>query len=157
MEHKILVCGCFDAFHIGHLRLLEGASAFGDVYVRIGDDKSIRNLKGLGRPVCTAEERLQILKACRYVHNVAIFDFYEDPVQAHKQLLEEVEPDAYAEGPYHNNEALYPLLAERNIPRIIVPTKIQGTTDILAKAQQNLNEDPCDVWDEVEREACETP
>lgn len=155
---KILVCGCFDMFHVGHLRLLKGASQFGNVYVRIGDDKSIRHLKGDRRPVCTAEERLQILKACRYVFDVGVFEFYEDPVQAHKQLLEEIQPSAYAEGPYHNNEAMYPLLAERGIPRIIVPTKIQGTTNILAKVsvRADLNQDTCDVWDEVEKGACET-
>ena len=157
-DFRILVCGCFDMFHVGHLRLLKGAHQFGNVYVRIGDDKSIQQKKGQGRPVCTAEERLQILKACRYVYDVAVFEFYEDPVAAHKKLLEELQPSAYAEGPYHNNEALYPLLIERNIPRIIIPNKIQGTTNILAKVNvhSDMNKDTCDVWDEMEKEACET-
>ena len=136
-DFRILVCGCFDMFHVGHLRLLKGASQFGNVYVRIGDDESVRQKKGEGRPICSAEERLQILKACRYVFDAEVFSFSEDPVAAHKQLIEDVKPDAYAEGPDHHNLAMYSLLAERNIPRIIVPTKIQGTTAIEKRVKTN--------------------
>ena len=129
-DFRILVCGCFDMFHVGHLRLLKGASQFGNVYVRIGDDESVRQKKGDNRPICTSDERLQILKACRYVFNAAVFSFADNPIAAHKLLIEEVKPNAYAEGPDHNNNAIYPLLEDLGIPRIIVPTKIQGTTAI---------------------------
>lgn len=132
-DFRILVCGCFDMFHVGHLRLLKGAHQFGNVYVRIGDDESVRQKKGDNRPICTSDERLQILRACRYVFNAEVFSFADNPIEAHQLLIEEVKPNAYAEGPDHNNEAIYPLLEDLGIPRIIIPTKIQGTTDILEK------------------------
>lgn len=124
-------------FHVGHLRLLKGAHQFGNVYVRIGDDESVRQKKGDNRPICASDERLQILRACRYVFNAEVFSFADDPSEAHKLLIEEVKPNAYAEGPDHNNNAIYPLLEDLGIPRIIVPTKIQGTTAIEKRVKTN--------------------
>ena len=149
---KILVCGCFDMFHVGHLMLLKGAAAFGEVHVRIGDDESIMHMhkKGIDRPICTADDRQQILEACRYVASVGVFSFHEDPVAAHAKLLDALNPDMYAEGPDHGNVSLYPLLTQRGIPRLIIPDKVQGTTDILAKiTRQQDPEDTCDVWNEI--------
>ena len=133
MEQRknILICGCFDLLHVGHILLLEKASEFGNVYVAIGTDDSIRKKKGPNRPIIPQEQRMHMLIACRYVHKVRTFDFYEDPVQAHQEIIDWAKPViGYAEGPQHNNPEMTELLTIHGIPRIIVPCKIQATTAI---------------------------
>lgn len=132
-KKKILVCGVFDCFHAGHVQLLEGASRFGEVTVAIADDVSIRVEKGEGRPKMPAEQRLQILLACKYVAFAKIFAFDDDPYLAHRDLVDRIKPDAYAEGRDHNNLYIYPVLEDYGIPRLIVPGNLQSTTNILEK------------------------
>lgn len=136
MEHRknILICGCFDLLHVGHILLLEKASEFGNVCVAIGTDESISKSKGPNRPIISQNERSKMLIACRYVHKVRTFDFHDDPVQAHQEMIDWAKPIiGYAEGPQHNNPEMTELLEAQGIPRIIVPCKIQATTDIEAK------------------------
>jgi cytidyltransferase-like protein len=63
---KIFVSGCFDMLHSGHVRFLEEAASFGDLYVGIGADETVKQLKGR-YPVNTQEERKYILDALKYV------------------------------------------------------------------------------------------
>ena len=42
---KVFVSGCFDLLHSGHVAFLENANQFGDVYVCIGSDNTIKKLK----------------------------------------------------------------------------------------------------------------
>ncbi len=48
---RVIVTGCFDWFHSGHVRFFEEASALGDLYVVVGHDANIRLLKGEGHPL----------------------------------------------------------------------------------------------------------
>ena len=49
----VLANGCFDLFHVGHVRYLAGAKAIGGVLVvGINSDRQTRLLKGEGRPLC---------------------------------------------------------------------------------------------------------
>ena len=64
---KVLVTGCFDLFHTGHVRFFEEVSRFGDLYVVIGSDRNVRLLKGEGRPLFREEERRYIIQSIRYV------------------------------------------------------------------------------------------
>lgn len=132
-DKVILICGCFDLFHVGHLHLLKQASKFGKLWVAIGDDESIRDLKGEGRPVIPAEERQEMIHSQSEVYTTHVFHFKENPMDAHRELLRWSKPDMYAEGPDHNNVAMYPLLEEACIPRLIIPNKIQGTRIIVDK------------------------
>jgi len=60
--------GCFDLFHAGHVTFLNRCRALGDrLIVGLNTDNSVRRLKGPMRPVCTFEERRQVLLGCRYV------------------------------------------------------------------------------------------
>lgn len=156
-DFRILVCGCFDVFHVGHLQLLRGASRFGNVYVRIGDDESVRLKKGETRPIVPAEARLDILRACRYVFNAEIFSFTANPITAHEELVKAVKPDAYAEGRDHNNTAIYPILKEYGIPRIIIPGDLQSTSSLLPTQSQDPN-NPENYWrdepDEINENTC---
>ena len=67
--------GCFDLIHAGHLRLLNFARAQGDLLVvGLNSDRSVRELKGKGRPIYPAPERARILAAMEAVDYVILFD-----------------------------------------------------------------------------------
>src|SRR2546422_9557765 len=54
----VLTNGCFDLLHPGHLALLEAGRAYGDVLVvAINSDRSVRRIKGEGRPLVPEAER----------------------------------------------------------------------------------------------------
>lgn len=67
--------GCFDLLHAGHVRYLCRARARGDVLVvAVNSDRTVRELKGSGRPVVTELERAEVLGALQCVDFVTIFD-----------------------------------------------------------------------------------
>jgi rfaE bifunctional protein nucleotidyltransferase chain/domain len=67
--------GCFDLLHPGHIRSLELARELGDaLIVGLNSDASVRQLKGVGRPVIPERERAEILSALESVDAVVIFD-----------------------------------------------------------------------------------
>jgi cytidyltransferase-like protein len=68
---KVFVSGCFDILHSGHIAFLKEASQFGDLYVGLGSDKTIYDLKGR-KTVNSEDERLYMLEALSCVHNVSI-------------------------------------------------------------------------------------
>jgi cytidyltransferase-like protein len=66
-KKKVIVTGCYDWFHSGHVRFFEEASAYGDLYVDVGSDANIRLLKGEGHPLFPQAERLYMVRAVRNV------------------------------------------------------------------------------------------
>src|SRR5882762_7058792 len=67
--------GVFDILHVGHVRYLEQAQALGDaLLVAINSDRSVRELKGIDRPLMKETERAEILAALRSVDYVTTFD-----------------------------------------------------------------------------------
>jgi len=71
MAKKIFVSGCFDMLHSGHVAFFEEAAALGDLYVGIGSDDTILQLKGR-KPVNTDKERLYLVKAIRHIKDAWI-------------------------------------------------------------------------------------
>jgi cytidyltransferase-like protein len=69
---RVLVTGCYDWFHSGHVRFFEEASALGDLYVVVGHDANIRLLKGEGHPLLPQAERVYMVHAVRFVHQALI-------------------------------------------------------------------------------------
>jgi D-beta-D-heptose 7-phosphate kinase/D-beta-D-heptose 1-phosphate adenosyltransferase len=66
--------GCFDLLHAGHVALLEKAGALGDfLVVAVNSDRSVRRLKGAGRPIVPLRERMEVLAALRGVDCVVPF------------------------------------------------------------------------------------
>jgi cytidyltransferase-like protein len=64
---SVIVTGCYDWLHSGHVRFFEEASSYGDLIVAAGNDANVRNLKGEGHPLQTQEERRYMIGAVRYV------------------------------------------------------------------------------------------
>ena len=67
--------GCFDLLHAGHVKLLERAKRLGDLLVvGLNSDRSVRGLKGPGRPIVWQRDRALLLAALESVDYVAIFN-----------------------------------------------------------------------------------
>jgi cytidyltransferase-like protein len=64
---KVIVTGCYDWLHSGHVRFFEEASALGDLYVCVGNDRNVRFLKGEGHPLFCEDERRYMVQAVRFV------------------------------------------------------------------------------------------
>jgi len=74
-QRVVFTNGCFDLLHPGHISSLEQARVLGDILIiGLNSDKSVRQLKGEGRPVLPANERAEILAAMECVDAVVIFD-----------------------------------------------------------------------------------
>jgi cytidyltransferase-like protein len=69
---RVIVTGCYDWFHSGHVRFFEEVSALGDVYVAVGHDANIKLLKGEGHPVFSQDERRYMVQSVRFVKQALI-------------------------------------------------------------------------------------
>lgn len=86
--------GVFDLLHVGHVRYLAAARALGDaLVVAINSDRTVRELKGAGRPVVSELERAEVLSALRQVTYVTIFDDISP-----RALIAELLPDVLVKG-----------------------------------------------------------
>lgn len=93
-ESIILSNGCFDLFHVGHIRYLAGAKALGGtLVVAINSDRQVRDLKGDGRPFMPERERAEIVAALECVDLVTIFD---EPTVTETILA--IRPDIHTKG-----------------------------------------------------------
>jgi cytidyltransferase-like protein len=68
---KVLVSGCYDLLHGGHVVFFETAAQYGDLHVCLGSDANIALLKG-HVPRFTQQERLYMVKSIRFVHDARI-------------------------------------------------------------------------------------
>jgi cytidyltransferase-like protein len=71
-RQRVLVTGCYDWFHSGHVRFFEEASELGDLYVVVGHDANIRLLKGEGHPLFPEQERRYLVEAVRFVKQALV-------------------------------------------------------------------------------------
>jgi rfaE bifunctional protein nucleotidyltransferase chain/domain len=86
--------GCFDILHIGHALYLDSAKKLGDfLIVGINKDKSVRRLKGPGRPVIPFAERALMISYLAPVDLVIGFD--EDTPA---KLISFLKPDILVKG-----------------------------------------------------------
>jgi D-beta-D-heptose 7-phosphate kinase/D-beta-D-heptose 1-phosphate adenosyltransferase len=86
----VLTNGCFDLLHPGHVALLEAARAQGDVLVvAINSDRSVRRIKGEGRPLVPEAERAETLLALEPVDRVVAYD-EPTPLEVVKALVPDV-------------------------------------------------------------------
>ena len=112
MPKKVFVSGCFDLLHSGHIAFLQEAAQFGDVYVALGSDKTVYELKGRP-PVTTEQERLYMLKSVSFVKDAfisrgsGILDFLPE--------LDAVQPDIFVVNEDGNTPDKKKLCGERNI------------------------------------------
>jgi cytidyltransferase-like protein len=66
-KKRVVVTGCYDYFHSGHVRFFEEASEYGELNVVIGSDANVRLLKGEGHPLFPETQRRFVVGSCRHV------------------------------------------------------------------------------------------
>jgi cytidyltransferase-like protein len=93
-RQKVVVTGCYDWFHTGHVRFCEEVSAYGDLYVVVGNDRTIRQLKGEGHPLITEAERRYVVGSVRFVTQ-ALISSGEGWLDADPEIRA-LQPDIYA-------------------------------------------------------------
>lgn len=93
--------GCFDLFHVGHLRLLEFAYGVrnervgcGPLIVGVNSDMSIKRIKGSGRPIIPEKDRLEIVRSIWCVDQAFIFE-EDTPIE----LIKALKPMIIVKGP----------------------------------------------------------
>jgi cytidyltransferase-like protein len=91
---KVVVTGCFDWFHSGHVRFFEETSELGDLYVVVGQDDNIRLLKGEGHPMFPQDERRYMVQSIRYVKQ-ALISSGHGWMDAAPEIAK-IKPDIYA-------------------------------------------------------------
>ena len=69
---KVIVSGCFDWLHSGHVRFFEETSELGDLYVVVGHDENVRMLKGERHPMFSHYERRYMVGSIRFVKQAMI-------------------------------------------------------------------------------------
>ncbi|MGE5376077.1 MAG: adenylyltransferase/cytidyltransferase family protein [Bacteroidota bacterium] len=90
---RVLVTGCFDWFHSGHIRFFEETSSLGDLYVVVGHDENVRLLKGQGHPLFPEQERRYMVGAIRFVKQ-ALVSTGSGWMDAEPEI-EAIQPDMY--------------------------------------------------------------
>lgn len=112
MNKKVFVSGCYDMLHSGHVAFFKQAAQYGDLYVGIGSDKTIEQLKHR-KTVYSEKERLFMVKAIRYVTDAFVnagsgmLDFLP--------TLERVKPDVFVVNSDGGSDEKRRLCAERGI------------------------------------------
>jgi rfaE bifunctional protein nucleotidyltransferase chain/domain len=113
--------GCFDLLHLGHVRSLQMAKALGDILVvGVNSDDSVRQLKGPGRPIFPASERVEILAALECVDYVIIFEELTP-----EKAIARLKPDIHCKG------ADYALPHGKPIPEAKVVEAYGGRVEFL--------------------------
>jgi rfaE bifunctional protein nucleotidyltransferase chain/domain len=88
----VLVGGCFDILHLGHILFLEKAKEKGEIlFVWIEPDETIRQRKGEHRPIHTQQERAQVIAALACVDYVILLPHFTTNVE-YDNLVKNIKP-----------------------------------------------------------------
>ncbi|HSX03540.1 MAG TPA: adenylyltransferase/cytidyltransferase family protein [Rhabdochlamydiaceae bacterium] len=125
-----------DLFHMGHVEFFKNAKAYGD-YLIIGvlSDESVASYKRI--PILTLEERVAVIKACKYVDEVIA----APPLRTTKEWLEEHQIDIVVHGDDFNKEQLldqYTAPIEMDIFKIVPYTRGISSTDIIKRIKERV-------------------
>lgn len=141
MNKKVFVSGCYDMLHSGHVAFFKSASHYGDLYVGIGSDSTIVDLKHR-RPVYSEKERLYMVKAIRYVKDAYInsgsgmLDFLS--------TLDLVKPDVFVVNSDGGSDVKRQLCEQRGIEYIVLERtpdaglKPRSTTSLRSEVKTHL-------------------
>lgn len=103
-QRLVATNGCFDILHVGHVRYLTSARAFGDALaVGVNSDASVEIIKGKGRPINSEADRAELLAALECVDFVTVF-----AESRATKFLQSAAPVTYVKGGDYKPETLDP-------------------------------------------------
>lgn len=117
MSRKVFVSGCFDLLHSGHVAFLQEAASYGDLYVALGSDATVYDLKGR-LPVNSEAERLYMMQHVDCVKEAFIssgsgmLDFVQE--------LRDVQPDIFVVNEDGNTPQKESLCRELGIDYVVL-------------------------------------
>jgi D-glycero-beta-D-manno-heptose 1-phosphate adenylyltransferase len=134
-KRLVFTNGCFDLLHPGHVRYLTEARSLGDaLVVALNSDRSVRALKGEGRPILNQQERAEVIAALEAVDYVTIFD-----AETPRELIAAVLPDVLVKG---GDWAVSEIVGREEVEgaggRVLSLPYIEGssTTDIIERIRK---------------------
>jgi rfaE bifunctional protein nucleotidyltransferase chain/domain len=91
-NHIVLVGGCFDLLHYGHIAFLKQSKKLGDyLLVLLESDENVKRLKGEGRPFHTQTQRKEMLESLSFVDEVLKLKPIQGN-QAYYKIVEKIQP-----------------------------------------------------------------
>ena len=127
--------GCFDVIHPGHVELLHQARRLGHyLVVAINSDRSVRALKGPGRPLQDEDARAKVLAALQDVDGVVVFD-EDTPLE----LIRKLQPDVLVKGgDYTVDQVVGREEVERAGGRVVIVPLVPGhsSSSVVRRVQQ---------------------
>lgn len=129
-KNIVFTNGCFDILHLGHLEYLNEAKKLGDILIiGLNSDKSIRAIKGNGRPINDEHFRKEILINLKCVDLVELFD---EPTPY--ELIKAISPDILVKGGDYSLEKVVGADLVKKV--VLVPFKEgHSTTEFIQKLQ----------------------
>ncbi len=92
----VLVGGCFDILHPGHVIFLEKAKKAGDILiVLLESDAKVRVLKGIKRPIHNQRQRAKVLSALRSVDYIVMLPYFKKDLE-YDRLILRIKPNIIA-------------------------------------------------------------
>jgi cytidyltransferase-like protein len=91
-KKKVFVTGCYDMLHSGHIAFFQEAAQYGDVYVGLGSDRTVYNLKGR-YPVNNQDERKYMIDSLKCVEDCVINT--GDGIMDFINEIETIKPDIF--------------------------------------------------------------
>lgn len=92
----VLVGGCFDLLHYGHIQFLKTARSLGDkLVVALESDENVRRMKGDTRPVHTQKQRKAMLESLTFVDEVVALPVMTMDKE-YAQLVQKINPAVIA-------------------------------------------------------------
>jgi cytidyltransferase-like protein len=92
MNKRVFVSGCYDLLHSGHVAFFKEASQYGDLYVGLGSDATVSELKGR-HTINSEQERLYMVKSVRFVKEAFINS--GDGIMDFENELRTLNPDIF--------------------------------------------------------------
>ena len=128
--------GCFDLIHLGHIEVLARSADLGDILIiGVNTDSSIKELKGINRPIIEENSRVQQLASLEFVDAVILFN-----EQTPLELIKAIKPDVITKGgDYCTEQVVGNEIAVKNEGEVIIIPLTQGysTTSILDKIKND--------------------
>lgn len=120
-----------DLFHAGHVEFLKKAKSFGD-YLIVGvlGDETVEEYKR--RPVIDLEDRVKMIKACKYVDEVVV----APPLRLTMEMVQQLQISYVVHGDDFNKDLLedqYGVALKLGIFRTVPYTPGISTTDIIRR------------------------
>jgi D-beta-D-heptose 7-phosphate kinase/D-beta-D-heptose 1-phosphate adenosyltransferase len=141
-DRIVFTNGCFDLLHVGHVTYLERARRYGQrLVVGLNTDRSVRAIKGPGRPLISEDDRARVLAALASVDAVVLFD-EDTPLE----LILRLRPDVLAKGADYREEEVVGATQVKSWGGqvMLVPLVENHSSSAIAQRIAARSTNPCD-------------